>query len=162
MVPVFVIVYFMGVVFFSAEINSEISSLLSLAANTIRDRVKIALTSNNVGTETQQSVLKDMNTSWDPFSETFQKFRNSKQIEKYLTTNFKVIAPETKALGEGTFQYVSPIKVLNKIAGDRSFQECLKMQRAVRKPDSECIRDLHDGMLYRENSYFKENPDAFG
>jgi hypothetical protein len=142
------------------EINSEIASLLDLSTKTTRECVNAALQNIGVGIEAQQSVLKELDSCRDKILETFKKFRHSKQIEKYLTSNFNVILPEKKILGKGTFQYVPIAKVLTKIVADKSFQNCLQRSRAESNTNKNVLEDLHDGILFRESSYFRENPEA--
>lgn len=145
------------------KINSEVRFLVDLALNSQISQLQEVLDSQNLQEDVRQSILFDVRNRQGFVSETFDRFRTSKLIEGYLRDNFDYLPPRTLSLGSGSFQYIPIIDTLKKIQADRTFQK-MKNLHAQRSPvidsDGFLLEDIQDGLVFKENKFFLENPDA--
>jgi hypothetical protein len=95
----------------------------------------------------------------NPFEELQQDFRSYYLLDKYIKNSpaFKFVEPTEFRLGPDkkcSFQYVSIVDTLSTIVTDPDFKR--------EKPsDDDMLRGVRDGSAYSENTFFKENKDAF-
>jgi hypothetical protein len=94
----------------------------------------------------------------NPFLKLSQKFKTYYHIDKHVRSSpaFKFVEPQEIKLPDAkrTFSYVSVIDTLATLASDPSF-------KADACSDSGFLRDVKDGTAYKENAFFKKNPEAF-
>jgi len=132
------------------------------ALHTKVSQLKEALNEQNVSLPLQESILSSLQEYTDPVSDTFELFKTPWRIEKFLREHFQYIAPTTVKLGEGHFQYVSVVDTVNRIRGDKSFQQRKKQRSNHHNTDGEgfLLEDIEDGLLFKDNEFFKQHPDA--
>lgn len=148
---------------FLAKINGEISHLVDTALRTKTSQLKQVLCEHNIQEDMRTSILSSMQDFHNHVGETFDLFKTPWRIESYLRENFHYIPPTTVKLGNGSFQYVSIKETLKKIQEDKTFQHSRNTgNRAVREEDIDgfLLKDIEDGLLFKENKFFQKNPDA--
>jgi hypothetical protein len=99
----------------------------------------------------------------NPFLRLHDEFSSSYKISKFVKNSGKYIAPTEVKLppnSEGvvrTFQYIPIIELVTAIASEPGFK------RDAQSPvNSGLLRDIKDASSYRNNPFFKDNPDALG
>ncbi len=145
------------------KINEEIHSLVRTAVNTKLAQFRQLLNEHHVPEHVTSSILSSLQESRDHLSDTFEQFRTPWRAERFLRDNFQYISPTTVKLGHGTFQYVSVIETLNRVRGDKTFQTSRKRQRSQQSAeagDGFLLEDVEDGLLFKDNNFFKKNPSA--
>jgi len=97
----------------------------------------------------------------NPFEELQQDFRSYYLLDKHIKISpaFKFVEPTEIRLGTGTgkkcsFQYVSIVDTLCVIVTDPGF-------KSEKRSEDGMLRGVRDGSAYSENTFFKENKDAF-
>jgi len=123
-------------------------------------KLKQVLSQHGVSEDMKNSIISALLECHDHVSETFELFKTRWRVESYLQDNFHYIPPRTVKLGSGTFQYVSVAETVNKIRADKTFKSVKKPEQAVATEDGFLLRDIQDGLLFKENKFFKENPNA--
>jgi hypothetical protein len=144
------------------KINGELSALVQIALRTQMDRFRTSLDENNLSDELKNSIMFALGKGENPVNKAFDSFKSPKLIMGYLRDNFNFIPPTTVKLGAGSFQYISVIEVLKKIRADKTYQQ-MKIQPAhsiTRDEDDFLIEDIQDGLLFKNNKFFLDNPEA--
>lgn len=94
----------------------------------------------------------------NPYLKLSEKFTSHYHVDKHVQSSpaFRYIQPQQIKLPEAkhTASYISVIDTVCTIVTDPTFkpEEC---------KDDGFLRDIKDGSAYRENTYFKNNPEAF-
>lgn len=94
----------------------------------------------------------------NPFQKLCDQFKTYYHVDKHVrnTPEFKFIQPQEIELPEPKrhFSYISVIDTLATIVSDPTFKQ-------ETKEDAGYLRDIKDGLAYKENAFFSKNPDAF-
>jgi hypothetical protein len=121
------------------------------------------LEEHNVPDLLKESIFSSLLKKEDLVSKTFELFRTAKLTESFLRDNFHYVPPTTIKLGSGSFQYISVKETLKKVRADKTFQQLKKRNPSDNLcPDGEgfLLEDIDDGLLFKENKFFRKNPDA--
>jgi hypothetical protein len=146
----------MFTVFKLAKLNREIETLTQIAVSEKTKQFRKAMDFYGISSECQANILSQVNEYEDHVQATFQLFRSPFLIKRYLEEHFHLVLPKKLKLGDGEFQYVPIIKVLQKIAADKNFQQL----RNSKKTRNDLLEDVQDGLHFKNLAFFKENPDA--
>jgi hypothetical protein len=139
----------------------EIGHLVDTALHTQIDKFRQVLDEHDVAENIKNSILSNLKDQDDFVSKTFECFKTVKLVESYLRQNFAYVQPTTVKLGTGTFQYISIRETLEKIKADKTFQRLRKPRNICEdNPDGFLLEDVEDGLHFKENKFFLENPDA--
>jgi hypothetical protein len=143
------------------KINKEVADIVETAVTTKLKQFRKVLSEHDVPDTVRLAIFSSLDKEPDYASETFHMFKTVRLTEKYLRDNFDYIPPTTVKLGSGSFQYVSIIETLNKIQADKTFQQ-MKKQRSSHYGEGEgfLLEDIEDGMIFKENKFFLQNPEA--
>jgi hypothetical protein len=94
----------------------------------------------------------------NPFQKLCDKFKSYYHVDKHVrsTPDFKFIEPQEIKLSDQNnhFSYVSVIDTLATIVNDLTFKQ-------ENHEEDGYLRDVKDGLAYKENPFFQNNPDAF-
>jgi hypothetical protein len=103
------------------------------------------------------SIVEEMSSN--PYLKLSEKFGSYYHVDKHVRSSpvFKYIEPQEIKLPEPEmkkFSYISVIDTICTIVTDPTFRPAEPM-------DDGFLRDVKDGSAYKENGYFRNNPEAF-
>ena len=114
-------------------------------------------------------VLDDFQSE-DVFLEAQRKLDSEYKRVQFLKDNFVYVEPEEIVLNprqvkesqapKAVVHYVSVIETVKNLVEDASFNEMIEKESESIHTEKK-IRDVKDGQLYKNQSFFKENPGAF-
>jgi hypothetical protein len=143
------------------KINTEIGQLVDTAINTKLMQLKKIVSEQNLPENVVGNIFSSLGECEDPVSNTFKLFKTPKLVESYLKANFHYVAPTTVKLGSGTFQYIPVTETLAKVQGDTTFQRMRKRHSSqIGDGEGFLLEDIDDGLIFKENRFFLQNPNA--
>ena len=141
--------------------------LKSNAAKAKALRTSILKNIPNTSEENIQKVLKDFEEN-DSFLKAQRSLDSGYKRLQYLKSNFKYVEPEEILLNpnevmkrkepRAVMHYVPIIETVKNIVQDSTFLEVTE-NKFYDKSKAE-IKDVKDGIIYKQNEYFKDNPEA--
>ena len=152
------------------KIVSEFSKQ-SLRYSSLREKsLRIALSKipqvekHQIEKVVSESILKD------PMVESLNELNTSYKRIKFIQENFKYVHPveivlnkEEVASGKPKecFHYVSVVECLKQLIEDKTFVKVQEMERENGMEAAHIVKDIKDGIAFKKNKYFQENPEAF-
>jgi hypothetical protein len=137
--------------------NQQLQALTKIAIGEKMAHFKASLAACNVSSDCQDQILSTLASYEDTVSETFELFKTPWRIKRYMEKNFSLVLPEEIALGEGSFQYIPIVKLLKKLTADKTFK---KYRETKKKQREDFLEDVEDGLLFKNSSFFRDNPAA--
>lgn len=104
----------------------------------------------------------------NPFVTLEAEFATPYLIDKFIKSSPHYIAPQTVKLAPDStgkapsFQYVSIIELAKKVQGELSSLPASAHPPRLNEEENVILRDICDGDSYRNNCYFRQNPEALG
>ena len=113
----------------------------------------------------EQIVLENAD---DPFIKAQEELSSEFKRNKFMEENFKFVKPLEIVLNKDEVKhgarkdvvhYVPLIEALKVLVEDESYNKMITMaEDDIHKED--VLKDVRDGIAYKQNPYFRENPDA--
>ena len=123
----------------------------------------------NMNPKLLEEILKE-NTK-DPFLKAQEELSSEDKRNKFMEENFQYVKPreiilnkeETKyGVKKEVVHYIPIIEAFKVLVEDKSFIHALENAAEEDKlEEKELIKDVKDGLIYKRNNYFRENPEAF-
>ena len=152
------------------EIAAE---FFSQSLRSVQDREAVLRRSLSKIPNLHPSILEEIlieNTK-DPFLKAQEELSSEYKRNKYMEENFHYVKPreivlnkeETKSgAKKEVVHYVPIIEAFKVLIEDKSFIRAIENAAEEDKlEDNDLIEDVKDGLIYKQNNYFQENPEAF-
>jgi hypothetical protein len=114
----------------------------------------------------EQIVLEN---SEDPFTRAQEELSSEFKRSKFMEENFKFVKPLEIVLNKEEVKngarkdcvhYVPIIEAIKVLVEDESYNKVITMAEEDDIHNENILKDVRDGIAYKQNLYFRENPDA--
>ena len=128
-----------------------------------RQKIRSRLMEDGFETKTIEAAL-DILEEDDPFSKAREVLEDETKRKRYIYSTFPNVRPQTVQLnpGEGgkpeTLQYVPIHESIKLLLEDKSY--IIQKNEDPYFHEDGVVKDVRDGACFRENEFFKNNPDA--
>ena len=140
-------------------IISELNNIRDLAQTSKKEKLKEVLLNKDISLETVDEIVEQI-LSDDLMTNSNKIFDSNYKRKQYYKKEFKYVDPVSIEIDKNKhFSYVPPAKTLENMFFDKSIQNHLNFNISEKKSDG-LLEDFTDGSVYKNNSFFKQNPTA--
>ncbi|KAJ8671567.1 hypothetical protein QAD02_002826 [Eretmocerus hayati] len=142
-------------------IVSEMTHLHGESQDILKEKLDNKFLAENVAPEKIIEVYNEV-FDQDPLKASYKHLKTDYLRKKFYKTQFSYIQPRFIDIDEAEkkfFAYIPIIETLDRASRDVSMMDDLK--KPTRLPDEGYFHNFRNGSLFKNNKYFKENPEAF-
>ncbi|XP_043472523.1 uncharacterized protein LOC122505125 [Leptopilina heterotoma] len=137
----------------------ELENIDNQRLNVLKENLNKQLSLLIINDETDKIVEAVFST--DPLQICKSNFETNYKRRKFYKKHFTYVKPELVSLGKirgkkAHFHYVPIIETLKALFKNKSFDINLKLPQN----DTQILKDFTDGLMFKSNPYFLENPEA--
>ncbi|KAJ8682313.1 hypothetical protein QAD02_018105 [Eretmocerus hayati] len=142
------------------KIIDEMMGLHNIARDLLKVKLSEKLVAENIPSERVNKIFNEVFAT-DPISSSFEKLKSDHFRKKYWRKKYDYVPPRFVEIGKGKnifFAYVPILETLKCIYRDKSVQT--ELNKPLEEVTPGVLRNFRDGLSYKSNNFFKENPDA--
>lgn len=141
----------------------EVFKSYQMGANLAKHRIKNILHGQGFDEQQVEEIFENVDKN-DPFEAARAHLESEKKRLTFIKESFSNVKPETIRLNPinetkpESYQYVSLKSSIKTLLEDDSYQRQKKSDPY--KAEEGIVKDVRDGEIFKQNQYFKDNPDS--